>query len=78
MNKPKPSSDMCGVRMSDLEQRTIITNFFANGDGPWTVVYDEWSEAGVRNGGQFIALSQPTLREMRDGMLERVRAFLVS
>lgn len=63
MNKPKPSSDMCGVRMSDLEQRTIITNFFANGDGPWTVVYDEWSEAGVRNGGQFIALSQPTLRE---------------
>ena len=63
MNMPKPSSDMCGVRMSDLEQQTIITNFFANGDGPWTVVYDEWSEEGVRNGGQFIALSQPTLRE---------------
>ena len=63
MNIPKPSSDMCGVRMSDLEQQTIITNFFANGDGPWTVVYDEWSEEGVRNGGQFIALSQPTLRE---------------
>lgn len=63
VNIPKPSSDMCGVRMSDLEQQTIITNFFANGDGPWTVVYDEWSEEGVRNGGQFIALSQPTLRE---------------
>ena len=63
VNMPKPSSDMCGVRMSDLEQQTIITNFFANGDGPWTVVYDEWSEEGVRNGGQFIALSQPTLRE---------------
>ena len=63
MNIPKPSSDMCDVRISDLEQQTIITNFLANGDGPWTVVYDEWSEVGVRNGGQFIALSQPALRE---------------
>ena len=63
VNMPKLSSDMCGVRIPDLEQQTIITNFFANGDGPWTVVYDEWLEAGVRNGGQFVALSQPTLRE---------------
>lgn len=63
VNAPESSSDMRDVRVSDLEQRTIINNFFINGDGPWTVVYDDWSVEGVCNGGQFIALSQPELRE---------------
>ncbi|WP_309304626.1 hypothetical protein [Schaalia dentiphila] len=57
------SSSERDVRVFDLEQQTIINGFFANGDGPWTVVYDEWSVEGVCNGGQFIALSQPTLRD---------------
>ena len=57
------SSSERDVRLFDLEQQTIINSFFANGDGPWTVVYDEWSVEGVCNGGQFIALSQPTLRD---------------
>lgn len=57
------SSSERDVRVFDLEQQTIINSFFANGDGPWTVVYDEWSVEGVCNGGQFIALSQPTLRD---------------
>lgn len=63
VNTPESSSDMRDVRVSDLEQQTIINNFFTNGDGPWTVVYDDWSVEGVCNGGQFIALSQPELRE---------------
>ena len=63
VNTPELSSDMRDVRVSDLGQQTIINNFFTNGDGPWTVVYDEWSVEGVCNGGQFIALSQPELRE---------------
>lgn len=63
VNAPESSSDMRDVRVSDLEQQTIINNFFRNGDGPWTVVYDEWSVEGVCNGGQFVALSQPELRD---------------
>jgi len=46
-----------------LRQDTVNESFFANGDGPWTVIYDEWSIKGEANGGQFIALSQLNMRE---------------
>lgn len=46
-----------------LKQQAVIDGFFSNGDGPWTVVYDERSVAGVGHRAQFIALSQPELRE---------------
>ena len=51
-----------------LRQDALKDSFFANGDGPWTVIYDEWSIKGRANGGQFIALSQLNMRErvMRD------------
>ena len=51
-----------------LRQDALKDSFFANGDGPWTVIYDEWSVKGRANGGQFIALSQLNMRErvMRD------------
>lgn len=46
-----------------LRQDALKDSFFANGDGPWTVIYDEWSIKGRANGGQFIALSQLNMRE---------------
>ena len=46
-----------------LRQDAVNESFFANGDGPWTVIYDEWSIKGEANGGQFIALSQLNMRE---------------
>lgn len=46
-----------------LKQDAVIDSFFKNGDGPWTVIYDEWSIKGRDNGGQFIALSQLNMRE---------------
>lgn len=39
-----------------------------NGDGPWTIIYDDWHHAGVNNGGRFAALSQPS---HRSNILER-------
>ena len=49
--------------VTDLRQDAVKESFFANGDGPWTIIYDEWSIKGRANGGQFIALSQLDMRE---------------
>lgn len=46
-----------------LKQESIIDSFFVNGDSPWTVVCDDWNRGDGFFGGQFIALSQPKLRE---------------
>lgn len=46
-----------------LKQESIIDSFFVNGDSPWTVVCDDWNRDDGFFGGQFIALSQPKLRE---------------
>ena len=49
--------------VNTLKQDAVINSFFANGDGPWTIIYDEWSIKGRANGGQFIAMSQLNMRE---------------
>ena len=46
-----------------LRQDAVKDSFFANGDGPWTIIYDEWFIKCRDNGGQFIALSQLNMRE---------------
>ena len=56
-------SESFNENVKALRQDAVIDSFFANGDGPWTVIYDEWSIKGEANGGQFIALSQLNMRE---------------
>lgn len=46
-----------------LKQKSVIDSFYVNGDGPWTVICDNWNGGDGFFGGQFIALSQPKLRE---------------
>lgn len=46
-----------------LKQKKVIDSFFVNGDDLWTVICDNWNRGDGFFGGQFIALSQPELRE---------------
>ena len=56
-------SESFNENVKALRQDSVRDSFFANGDGPWTVIYDDWSFKGKANGGQFIALSQLNMRE---------------
>lgn len=56
-------SESFNENVKALRQDAVKDSFFANGDGPWTVIYDDWSIKGKANGGQFIALSQLNMRE---------------
>jgi len=56
-------SESFNENVKALRQDSVRDSFFANGDGPWTVIYDDWSFRGKANGGQFIALSQLNMRE---------------
>jgi hypothetical protein len=61
------------VTNHDLTQADIRRAFEAQGDGPWTVVYDSIYADGI-SGGSYCALADPGFRESalgRDGWLAR-------
>jgi len=45
-----------------LKQEQMICSSFANGDGPWTIICDNWNDGNGCYGGHYIALSRPELR----------------
>ncbi|WP_243896432.1 hypothetical protein [Actinomyces bowdenii] len=45
-----------------LLQEKVIEESLANGDGPWTVVYDTWGQDSQR-GARYVALAQPAIRD---------------
>ena len=46
-----------------LKQERMIESAFANGDGPWTIVYDDWRFDNNDNGGRYMAFAQPRMRD---------------
>lgn len=46
-----------------LKQERMIESAFINGDGPWTVVYDDWHLDNDNNGGRYMAFAQPRMRD---------------
>ena len=46
-----------------LKQERMIESAFTNGDGPWTVVYDDWHLDNGDNGGRYMAFAQPQMRD---------------
>ena len=46
-----------------LKQERIIKSAFTNGDGPWTIVYDDWRFDNNDNGGRYMAFAQPRMRD---------------
>ena len=51
--------------LAQTKQREFSLN---NGDGPWTIVYDDWHREDGNNGGRFAAFSLPS---HRPNVLER-------
>ena len=45
-----------------LKQERMIESAFTNGDGPWTIVYDDWRFDNDDNGGRYMAFAQPQMR----------------
>lgn len=46
-----------------LKQERMIESAFTNGDGPWTIVYDDWRFDNDDNGGRYMAFAQPRMRD---------------
>ena len=46
-----------------LEQERMIESAFTNGDGPWTIVHDDWRFDNGDNGGRYMAFAQPQMRD---------------
>jgi len=46
-----------------LKQERMIESAFTNGDGPWTIVYDDWRFDNNDNGGRYMAFAQPRMRD---------------
>ena len=42
-----------------LEQERIIESAFTNGDGPWTIVHDNWYLDNGDNCSRYMAFAQP-------------------
>lgn len=45
-----------------LKQERMIESAFTNGDGPWTIVCDDWRFDNDDNGGRYMAFAQPQMR----------------
>ena len=45
-----------------LKQEQMICSSLANGDGPWTIICDNWNDGNGCYGDSYIALSRPELR----------------
>lgn len=46
-----------------LKQERMIESAFTNGDGPWTIVYDDWRFDNDDNGGRYMAFAQLQMRD---------------
>ena len=46
-----------------LKQERMIESAFTNGDGPWTVVYDDWHLDNDDNCSRYMAFAQPQMRD---------------
>ena len=46
-----------------LEQERMIESAFTNGDGPWTIVHDNWYLDNGDNCGRYMAFAQPHMRD---------------
>lgn len=44
-----------------LKQERMIESAFTNGDGAWTIVYDDWRFDNDDNGGRYMAFAQPRM-----------------
>lgn len=45
-----------------LKQERMIESAFTNGDGPWTIVYDDWHLDNGDNCSRYMAFAQPQMR----------------
>ena len=48
-----------------LKQERMIESAFTNGDGPWTIVYDDWHLDNGDNCSRYMAFAQPQIRSSR-------------
>lgn len=55
----KLDRDEAAKALAQTEQRQLSLH---NGDGPWTIVRDDWHHKDGSNGGRFAAFSQPSHR----------------
>ena len=55
--------DKCEQIRDRLKQERMIESAFTNGDGPWTIVYDDWRFDNDDNGGRYMAFAQPRMRD---------------
>lgn len=55
----KLDRDEAAKKLAQTGQRQLSLH---NGDGPWTIVRDDWHHQDGSNGGRFVALSQPSHR----------------
>ena len=55
-------NDECEQIRDRLKQERMIESAFTNGDGPWTIVCDDWRFDNDDNGGQYMAFAQPQMR----------------
>ena len=46
-----------------LKQERMIESAFTNGDGPWTIVHDNWYLDNGDNCGRYMAFAQPHMRD---------------
>lgn len=46
-----------------LKQERMIESAFINGDGPWTIVYDDWHLDNGDNCSRYMAFAQPQMRD---------------
>ena len=46
-----------------LEQERMIESAFTNGDGPWTIVHDNWYLDNGDNCSRYMAFAQPHMRD---------------
>ena len=45
-----------------LKQERMIESAFTNGDGPWTIVYDDWHLDNGDNCSRYMAFAHPQMR----------------
>lgn len=55
----KLDRDEAAQKLAQTGQRQLSLH---NGDGPWTIVRDDWHHDDGSNGGRFVAFSQPSHR----------------
>lgn len=59
----KMTNSNSGAAAERLAQASQRAESIANGDGPWTVICDEWSREHDANGGRFVAFADPSIRD---------------